>query len=171
MKMPLLARLTPGLALCALLCACTSVARADPLASVIDRLWVALSNDPGKAADVQTLRTLFHPQARIHGISMKTGTPQLKIQTVEEFLAQFVDPGADGFYEREVHRSTERYEDLAQVFSTVESRKVRTAPEPDAVGVNSLQLYRENGEWRILTLYYQLEKKTAPIPAHYRSGR
>ncbi|MBB6092860.1 hypothetical protein HNQ60_001738 [Povalibacter uvarum] len=158
-------------ALFAAMIAFGTLARADDsVETTVDKLWAALANDPGKAADVKTLREIFHPQARIYGVSTKTGQPQLRVFEVKEFIELYASPSAEGFYEREVHRSIDRYEELAQVFSTVESRKDRNAKEPTAIGVNSLQLYKDNGEWRIVTLYYQLEKATAPIPEPYRSN-
>jgi hypothetical protein len=147
------------------------MARADEsVEATVDKLWAALSNDPGKAADITTLREIFHPQARIYGVSMKTGQPQLRVFEAKDFIEQYASPSAEGFYEREVHRSVDRYEELAHVFSTVESRKDRDAKEPSAIGVNSLQLYKDSGGWRIVTLYYQLEKAATPIPEQYRTN-
>jgi hypothetical protein len=94
----------------------------------------------------------------------------LRVFEVQDFIEQYVAPSAEGFYEREVYRSIDRYEELAHVFSTVESRKDRGAKEPSAIGVNSLQLYKDNGGWRIVTLYYQLEKAATPIPERYRTN-
>jgi hypothetical protein len=141
------------------------------LEQAISCLWAALSNAPGEAADVATLRALFHPEARIFGVNPRRDGGQLQLQSLESFLANFSRPSPEGFYEREIYRSVEVYGSLAQVFCTVESRTTLEAATPSAVGVNSIQLYWNAGAWQIMSLYYHLETEAEPIPARYRAQK
>lgn len=81
-----------------------------------------------------------------------------------EFLMSQGKARRDGFYECEVARTIETYDRFATVYSVVESRTAKGAASPDAIGVNSIQLYKVGAEWKILSLYYHLERDDNPIP-------
>jgi hypothetical protein len=149
------------------------VAHADPvrqaaLERTLANLWFALSNDPGKPADIAALRTMFHPEARILGLNPDARNKALRVQTLEGFLSKYAQPSAEGFYELEIYRAIEIYDTWAHVLCTVESRKNPNDAKPMAVAVNSLQLVWLDGGWRIVSLYYHLENPLSPIPPRYR---
>jgi hypothetical protein len=151
------------------------LASADPirqaaLERTIASLWSALSNEPGKSADVATLRNLFHPEGRILGVNPQNGGKELRVQTVDAFIASHSQPSPEGFYELEIYRAVEMYDTLAHVLCTVESRKDSAEAKARIIGLNSLQLIWQNGSWRILSLYYHLENPITPIPPRYRPG-
>ena len=50
---------------------------------------------------------------------------------------------ANGFHEVEIHRVTEEYGQIAHAFSTYESRRLASDPEPFARGINSIQLMND----------------------------
>lgn len=54
-------------------------------------------------------------------------------------------------------REVKTYDRFATVYSVVESRTDRNAAKPDFVGVNSIQLYKFDDEWKIIALYYHVE--------------
>lgn len=127
-------------------------------------LWQALSNDPGKGTDAVRLRRLFHQDAVVFGGSYRDGVPVMKRTLANDFLMPQGKVQKNGFYECEVSRVVETYDRFATVYSVVESRAFREAASPDAVGVNSIQLYKVGSEWKILSLYYHLERKDDPVP-------
>lgn len=155
-----------GASLLALACSGASAADtpfATPEAAVA-ALWRALSNEPGAAADVRTLSRLFHPTAEVFGTRSVDGKPELSAIPATEFVAKQAGVSEKGFHECEIWRTVTRYERMAVVYSVVESRADKKSARADFTGANSIQLYLENGNWRILSLYYHVEEQSAPIP-------
>lgn len=142
---------------------CTSAVESTP-EQAVSALWRASSNDPGARADMATLKRLFHDDAVVFGGSYKAGAPTLRRWEAADFLKSYENAGEKGFYECETSRVVQTYDRFATVYSVVESRADRAAPAPDFVGVNSVQLYRDGAQWRILSLYYHVEKQGLPIP-------
>jgi hypothetical protein len=152
--------------LCAL--TATTVSAADVTFATpelaVAALWRALSNEPGKAADIRTLGRLFHPTAVVFGTRKKDDKPELNAIPATQFVASQAGVSEQGFHECEISRSVQRYERLAVIYSVVESRSRKDSPQPEFTGVNSIQLYLENGSWKILSLYYHVEETSAPVP-------
>ena len=137
------------------------------LSATIDRLWAAISHEPGQAADTAVLRRLFASDARVLGVNPNRERGRLRVQSATAFVESLSGREAEGFYEKEIFREIRVYGTLAHVLSTVESRTPRHAPA-SAIGVNSLQLHFDGAEWRIVSLYYHLEDPAQPIPSGYR---
>jgi hypothetical protein len=142
---------------------CASAVESTPEAA-ISALWSALSNEPGSSADLATLKRIFHEDAVIFGGRYKAGAPSVRRSSVEEFLRPYESAREKGFHECEVSRIVQTYDRFAVVYSVVESRADKSATSPDFVGVNSIQLYKVGSQWRILSLYYHVEKQGLPIP-------
>lgn len=132
--------------------------------ATMSALWRALSHDPGRSADVVTLHRLFHADAVIFGGRYKDGQPVFARTAIADFLESSGQVGEKGFYECEVQRSIQAYDRFAVAYSVVESRRDRSAARADFVGVNSVQLYKDGAQWKILSLYYHVEKSELPIP-------
>ncbi|MFS2003748.1 nuclear transport factor 2 family protein [Duganella sp. CT11-25] len=130
----------------------------------VSELWRALSNDPGASANVAALKRLFHPDAVVFGVRYKDEVASIRRTAIADFLSS-QEPASDkGFYECEVAREVKVYDRFAVVYSVVESRRDKAAIHPTLVGSNSIQLYKAGAEWKILSLYYQVEKQGQPIP-------
>jgi len=121
-------------------------------------LWRALSHDAGQAGDEAALRAILHPDAMVYGARYRDGAPALSVARGTDFAAGIGRVGDKGFYECEVAREVRQYDRFATVYSVVESRSERSAPKADFTGVNSIQLYRADDGWRIVSLYYQVER-------------
>jgi len=61
-------------------------------------------------------------------------------------------------------RAIREYDRFAIVYSVAETRRDRSFAKADYTGVNSIQLYRDDEGWKIVSLYYHVEKRGAPIP-------
>ncbi|HEU5134069.1 MAG TPA: hypothetical protein VFU13_02895 [Steroidobacteraceae bacterium] len=127
-------------------------------------LWRALSNEPGKSADVATLTRLFHADAVVFGSLYRDGKPQLTVTPAAKFIESQSVASSTGFFECEIHRDVRRYDRFATVYSVVESRGERTAQKADFTGVNSIQLHHGADGWRIISLYFQVELPTLAVP-------
>ena len=142
---------------------CASAIEHTPEAAV-SALWRALSNEPGASADMATLERLFHADAVVFGGRYEDGSPLVRRKAAKDFLAPYARVSDKGFHECEVSRSVHVYDRFAVVHSVVESRTKKSAAAPDFVGVNSIQLYKEGPQWKILSLYYHVEKPGLPVP-------
>ena len=126
-------------------------------------LWRALSHDAGKSGDEAALRAILHPDAMVYGARYRDGVPALSVARGTDFAAGIGRAGEKGFYECEVARHVRQYDRFATVYSVVESRNERSAPQANFTGVNSIQLYRADDGWRIISLYYQVERAGMPV--------
>ena len=126
-------------------------------------LWRSLSHDAGQAGDEAALRAILHPDAMVYGARYRDGAPALSVARGTDFAAGIGRVGEKGFYECEVAREVRQYDRFATVYSVVESRSERGAPKANFTGVNSIQLYRADDGWRIISLYYQVERPGAPV--------
>ena len=105
---------------------------------------------PAGRRDWNRFKDLFAPGARlIH---------KDKVMTPEEFSTESQKYFAEhGFFERPVSTRIDRYHDVAQVWSAYESRNNSNDDKPFARGVNSFQLVRAGGQWKVLTILWQEE--------------
>lgn len=132
--------------------------------AAVSALWRALSNEPGRSADMAALERLFHDDAVVFGGRYKEGIPVVQRRSAREFLQPYRRVADKGFHECEVARTVHAYDRFAAAYSVVESRSDEAAAAPDFVGVNSIQLYRAGSQWKILSLYYHVEKAGLPMP-------
>jgi hypothetical protein len=138
------------------------------MSAIIEAVYVVISGPKGQNRDWDRMRSLFVPGARL--ISARTGEDGLTsahVMSVEDYIRL----GApllkkDGFFEREAHRTEERYGNIAQVFSTYESRHEANA-KPFQRGINSFQLLFDGHRWWVVTIYWQGERPGMPIPKQY----
>ncbi len=147
----------------AISCAGWAAAAATPEAASA-ALWRGLSHAPGVAADTEALSRLFHPDSVVIGARYRGDTPTLSVDKGSDFIARLRQVRPTGFYECEVAREVKRQDRFATIYSVVESRTDPRAAKADFVGVNSLQLYRGEEGWKIVSLYYHVGKPDAQVP-------
>ena len=75
-----------------------------------------------------------------------------------------------GFYEREIHRKTERFGNIVHAMSTYETYWSEDDAEPFMRGINSIQLLYRDGRWWVVTIFWDNESPENPIPAEYLPG-
>ena len=98
----------------------------------------------------------------------KDGKFSLRTISPDEY-AKMADPyfAKNGFVERESARKAERYGNIAQIFSTYESRHDAADPKPFARGINSFQLFYDGKRWFVVTIYWQEETPANPLPKEF----
>ena len=74
---------------------------------------------------------------------------------------------ADGFFERSIHNELQQFGNIAQVWSTYESRHNLDDPKPFARGINSIQLLKDGDRYWIVTILWDSELPNKPIPGKY----
>lgn len=136
--------------------------------AIIASVYDVISGPAGKR-DWDRFRSLFAPGARLVANGIRpTGEVVSRVMSVEDY-AQRNGPffEKNGFFEREAARHTDPFGNIAQVFSTYESRHAKDDAKPFQRGINSIQLMNDGKRWWIVTIFWQAEDEKNPIPAKY----
>lgn len=138
------------------------------LDGIIKAYYHVVSGPAGSLPDPARDQTLHHPSARITMLDRKAdGTATAEVITLAGYYERTgTGPRPRGFFEREVHRVTERIGALAHVWSTYESSEV-SAGKPFSRGVNSIQLYWDGARWWILGWVFDDERHGGKVPSEY----
>jgi len=139
--------------------------------SIIAAVYDVISGPAGQKRDWDRMRSLFVPGARLIPTGRgPTGEVGSRVRTVEEYIARSSPLlERDGFFEREIARSTETFGNIAHAFSTYESRHKADDPKPFQRGINSIQLMNDGKRWWIVTIFWQGEDEKNPLPEKYLS--
>ena len=118
------------------------------LDGIVKLMYTSISGPAGQKRDPELQRSLFLPGARVAAVVKRAkGELRLVNMDVDGYMKQaFPHMEAKGFFEQEVARRVERYGNVAQVFSTYESREKADGPVIDR-GVNSFQLLFDGTRW------------------------
>jgi hypothetical protein len=137
--------------------------------AIIAALYDVISGPEGKKRDWDRMRSLFVPGARLIPTERrKTGAHDWRLVTVEQYIAR-IGPllEKEGFFEKELGRQTEAWGNIAQAFSSYESRHKPDDPKAFQRGINSFLLINDEKRWWILTVLWQSEDEKTPIPEKY----
>ena len=145
----------------------------DELAAIeamVEALYEAFDFDAGGEADWDGMRALFAEGASF----ASPATPDRPARSVdaESFLADFQawvadsEEGRTGFYERITHLEIEVYGGIAQVLVTFEGYVPPDGPAL-TLGLDALQLVKDEGEWRLAAFATQYASESLPMPARF----
>lgn len=155
------------------LCSSTLIVQAQERFSSIDDLmevlYASISGSAGEARDSSLITSIFLPEAKLMPIARnKEGKVIAKVLSVEQYISRLVKYTLnEGFFEREIHRETQRYGNIAQVFSTYASYKNKEDKAPYQRGINSLQLMFDGHRWWVMNITWDAESTGNPIPKQY----
>ncbi|UCF21606.1 MAG: hypothetical protein JSU87_05065 [Gemmatimonadota bacterium] len=124
---------------------------------------------PAGPRDWDRFRSLFVPEGRLIAVGRnREGQVGKQVMEVEDYITR-ADPyfSENGFFEREIARTTEHFGHIAHAFSTYESRGSADDPEPFARGINSFQLLNDGERWWVVTIYWEAEAPDLLIPDKY----
>ena len=161
--------------------ASSAQAAPDPFASVpapkpddvksIDAIMTAvydvISGPPGER-DWSRFRSLFLPTARLTAATKGTdGAIHLRPMSADEYATRaggyFLK---NGFFEHPIVNRVQTFGNVAQVFSSYESR--HTAGEaPFARGINSFQLLNDGKRWWVVSILWDEERPDNPLPKDF----
>lgn len=140
--------------------------------AIITALYDVISGPAGQKRDWDRFRSLFIPGARLIPTGRTPeGAVRHRVMTPDEYAATS-GPMLEqrGFFEREIGRTTERFGNIAHLFSAYDSRNTATDPEPFARGINSIQLLHDGQRWWVVSIFWDSESPAHPIPAKYLQG-
>ena len=154
------------LALAALTAAPALPADTDSMESVVKAVYDVISG-PAGPRDWGRFRQLFADGARLISIRVNAGSPTPVVMTPDEFAQRSgANSEKNAFYESPVAQRVESFGNIAHVFSTYESRRA-PGEKPFARGINSFQLVRSGGQWKVMTILWDSEREGSPIPEKY----
>lgn len=137
--------------------------------SIILATYDAISSDAGGHPDMKRFQSLFIPQAQLIDVSYRDGKPAMTVRSIQEFVDLVSGmKGRQGRYEREVARRTERYGNLAQVWSS-NVYGYESESKPAGHGINSITLTWDGKRWWIIGASWKNETPGQPVPARYLS--
>jgi len=145
------------------------IEKVKTLDSTLKSLYAVISGEKGEARDWELMKYLFHPDAKlIPSDKNKEGNIGARFMTVDDYIASsgkwLVE---NGFFEKEIHRTTNTFGNITQVFSTYESFRSEADNIPFARGINSIQLLNDGKRWWIINIYWTQEILENPIPDEY----
>jgi len=150
----------------------TNSADVESIDAIIAATYDVISGPASKPRDWERERSLFYPGARLMPTATVAGSNDVElapqILDVEGYIAR-VEPlfEKSGFYETEIARRVESFGSIAHVWSTYESRRDPSDPEPFMRGINSIQLFNDGKRWWVLSIYWQHESRQHPLPEKY----
>jgi hypothetical protein len=136
--------------------------------AILASLYDVISGPAGQPRDWNRFRSLFVPDARlIPTRHAKTGDgADIGIYSPEQYQERASSALEKGFFERGVHNTTDSFGNIVQVFSTYESRHTKDG-EPFQRGINSIQLLKDGNRYWVVTIFWDNESPTNPLPAKY----
>lgn len=154
--------------------AAANVPRANPadvasVDAILAALYDVISGPAGQRRNWDRMRSLFVPGARLIPTGRRPdGSRSIQVWTVDQYIER-VGPRLEesGFFERELARRTERYGNIVHAFSTYDSKRLASDPQPFARGINSIQLWNDGQRWWVVTIFWEGERPDNPIPARY----
>ena len=138
--------------------------------SIVNAAYDAISFPEGKKPDWNRLKSLFLPDSRLIPTGRNSDTPRIYFRSVEEHFNRGLleQLSSQQFVEYEIHSVTERFGDIAHVFSTYESLIKADDSEPLDRGINSIQLWNDGNRWWIANIFWHSEREGLSIPERYK---
>jgi hypothetical protein len=170
-------RVVAAAVLAALFVACASVPDAPPpmptegdefqITTTVLAFYNVVSGPAGRR-DWRVFEELFAPDARMVVSVMKDGSPTAVVMTPKEY-AERSTPNFNqrGWFEHPVATRVLRFGDIAHVWSTYEAREASNQDKPTARGINSFQLVRIGGQWKLQSVVWQKEDAANRIPPQF----
>src|SRR5262245_9419174 len=138
--------------------------------AIIDAVYASISGPAGQPRDWARFRSLLIPGARLIPAARRMpGATTPVVWSAEEYIAA-AGPGLErqGFFEREIHRTTEAFGAVLHAFSTYDSKRTPDG-QPFARGINCFQVYSDGTRWWIVTIFWDAETADKLIPAKFLS--
>lgn len=139
----------------------------DSIDHIVAAVYDVISG-PAGPRDWDRFRSFFYPGARmIPSRRDDKGAVTARVSSPDEYATRAQDFfSKEGFFENSVANRVEEWDHIAHVWSTYESRHAK-GEKPFARGINSFQLINDGTRWWILTVYWEGEDPSHPLPEKY----
>ena len=134
---------------------------------IIKAYYEVVSGPAGESADRERDMFLHHSDAWVAIADLDpSGNPSLARMSLAEYHDRFGGARTAPFYEKEIHRTTQRFGNMAHVWSTY-AISDSEGGETVGRGINSITLYHDGSRWWIMGWMYDSERAGNPIPRQY----
>ena len=133
---------------------------------MIKAYYEVVTGPAGQPRDWARDRSLYIKDLRFVQVDVKDGKLDPRITDHQQYVDSADGMTKTGFFEKEIHRVTERFGPIAHVWSTYESRQTETGPIIKR-GINSIELFWDGKRWWIANAIWTDETKDNPIPKEY----
>jgi hypothetical protein len=135
--------------------------------SLLAALYDVISGPAGER-DWNRFRSLFMPNARLTSAEK---TPDGAVRVRPSSVEDYVRLGGNyflknGFFEKPIVSRVETFGNVAQVFSSYESRHA-LEEAPFARGINSLQMLYDGKRWWVVNILWDEERADNPLPRDF----
>jgi len=135
--------------------------------AILRAIYDVISGPAGNR-DWKRFRSLFLPQARFTQVGKGPDGANFVISwNVEEFVRDAGEVfSKQPFYENAIVNQPESYGNMAQVFSSYESRRA-PGEKPFERGINSIQLLNDGSRWWVISIAWDSERADNPLPSKF----
>ena len=144
--------------------------RAEDVGSIdgmVKAFYEVISGGVGVPRQWSRDKTLYIPDVRFVGMSERGGKISVDVMNHQKYVEGSNDFFvSEGFVEKEIHRVTRKFGNMAQVFSAYEfstSGKTKIKGR----GVNSIELFYDGKRWWISSVTWEEERPNNPIPKEF----
>jgi len=136
----------------------------DSIDHIMFSIYDVISGPPGER-DWNRFRSLFVPEGRLTSTVKRECSDSIRLFTVEDYVngagKYFL---TNGFFESAIVNKVQRFGNIAQVFSSYESRHAAADAKPFTRGINSMQLLYDGKRWYVLSILWDEESASNPLP-------
>jgi hypothetical protein len=137
--------------------------------AIIAALYDVISGDAGAPRNWERFKYLFIPEAKLIPTGKnKEGKFNYRMITPDEYVQMFTTRVTTGFFERELHHTTEQYGTIVHVFSTYETKEKKDGPVTNR-GINSIQLFYDGTRYYVVNIFWCAESLGFTLPEKYLS--
>jgi len=134
---------------------------------IIKAFYEVVSTPAGARPNDERDNSLHAPGAQIRlSRPSADSRPSVQVMTLPELHERTSGVRKQAYYEREIHRQTQRYGNIAQVWSTYVASSTPNGVPTDR-GISSVQLYFDGSQWWITGWSDEGERPGNPIPAEF----
>jgi hypothetical protein len=131
--------------------------------SILTALYAVISGPAGDR-DWPRFRSLFAKDARLTSVAKEASDHPARLMSPDGYINLAGDYfKTHPFYESAIVNKVDRFGNIAQVFSSYESRNAPNE-KPFARGINSIQLFYDQNRWYVLSILWDEESPANPLP-------
>jgi hypothetical protein len=138
--------------------------------AILHAIYDVISGPAGDR-DWNRFRSLFIPQARLtYSGKRPDGSVVSNAASVDDYIKRAGTAFAkQAFYENSIVNQVQRYGNVAQVFSSYESRRA-PSEKPFQRGINCIQLLYDGKRWWVVSILWDWERPDNPLPGELASA-